>query len=362
LPFFTQPFLGQFVFQVIRLFGAINWQRKKPFGEDAFMRKLISIRTLLLGLVVSLVPTASFAQVSVGVSIRVGPPVLPVYEQPFCPGEGYIWTPGYWAYADGDYFWVPGVWVRPPRVGVLWTPGYWGWNEGVYVFHAGYWGPHVGFYGGVNYGYGYGGVGFGGGEWRGEHFAYNTVVTRVNTTVIHNTYVNKTVIVNNTTVNRTSFNGGPGGISTRESAREQSYRREQHFEPTREQASHQHNASSNRANFASENHGRPGTPAMSHVNTREARQQERIGNGVKSGELTPRETRNIENREAHINREVRNDRAANGGKLTPEERGNVNRQQNKTSREIHNDKHNDKTDRPAQKHEHEHPQGGDRPR
>ena len=55
----------------------------------------------------------------------------------------------------GGYYWVPGTWVQPPRVGVLWTPGYWGFVGGVYAFHAGYWGPHVGFYGGVNYGFGY---------------------------------------------------------------------------------------------------------------------------------------------------------------------------------------------------------------
>src|SRR6516225_10107372 len=73
---------------------------------------------------------------AVGVSVRIAPPALPVYEQPLCPGEGYIWTPGYWAYGDDGYYWVPGVWVSPPRVGLLWTPGYWGWNEGVYVFHA----------------------------------------------------------------------------------------------------------------------------------------------------------------------------------------------------------------------------------
>ena len=56
---------------------------------------------------------------------------------------------------------------RPAHVGVLWTPGYWGFVGGVYMFHAGYWGPHIGFYGGVNYGFGYGGVGFVGGRWRG---------------------------------------------------------------------------------------------------------------------------------------------------------------------------------------------------
>jgi hypothetical protein len=268
--------------------------------------------------------------------------------------EGYLWTPGYWAYGDAGYYWVPGAWVAPPRVGVLWTPGYWGWNEGLYVFHAGYWGPHIGFYGGVNYGFGYGGVGFVGGEWRGGRFAYNTAVVNVNTTVIHNTYVNKTVIVNNRTVNRTSFSGGPGGMNARPTREEMAANRENHLHPTAMQTSHEHMASTNRANFASENHGKPANAAMSRVNTREANQQARIGNGVKSGQLTPKETSHLENREAKINREVKNDRAANGGKLNGQERAQVNHQQNNVSKQIYNDKHNDKTDHPVQKQNSEH--------
>ena len=61
----------------------------------------------------------------VGVSIAIAPPAIPIYEQPYSPGLGYIWTPGYWDYAAG-YYWVPRVWVRPPGVGFLWTPGDWG--------------------------------------------------------------------------------------------------------------------------------------------------------------------------------------------------------------------------------------------
>ena len=111
-------------------------------------------------LLLLILPAASFAQVAIGVAIRIGPPALPVYAQPPCPVEGYMWTPGYWAYGPEGYYWVPGVWVAPPRVGVFWTPGYWGFAGGLYGWHAGYWGPHVGFYGGINYGFGYGGVGF----------------------------------------------------------------------------------------------------------------------------------------------------------------------------------------------------------
>src|ERR1039457_2302213 len=89
------------------------------------------------------------AAAGVFVSINIGPPVLPVYTQPLCPRDGYLWSPGYWAYGPMGYYWVPGVWIAPPRIGVLWTPGYWAFGNGLYQWNAGYWGPHVGFYGGV---------------------------------------------------------------------------------------------------------------------------------------------------------------------------------------------------------------------
>src|ERR1700733_14240137 len=82
-------------------------------------------------------------QAQVAVQITVAPPEFPVYVQPVCPVDGYIWTPGYWAYDDGGYYWVPGVWIAPPTVGFLWTPCYWGFDNGIYVWHAGYWGEHV---------------------------------------------------------------------------------------------------------------------------------------------------------------------------------------------------------------------------
>jgi WXXGXW repeat (2 copies) len=130
---------------------------------------LVAVLTIVPMLILPVAP----ANAGVFVSINIAPPVLPVYQQPPLPAPGYLWTPGYWAYGDAGYFWVPGVWVQPPSAGLLWTPGYWGYAGGVYGWHGGYWGPHIGFYGGVNYGYGYGGVGFVGGEWRGGVFAYN---------------------------------------------------------------------------------------------------------------------------------------------------------------------------------------------
>ena len=119
------------------------------------------LRLLLLAVIVLAISAALFAQVNL--TITLAPPALPVYEQPVAPGDGYIWTPGYWAYGPEGYYWVPGTWVEAPEVGYLWTPGYWGWSDNAYIWYGGYWGEHVGFYGGVNYGYGYGGNGYQGG-------------------------------------------------------------------------------------------------------------------------------------------------------------------------------------------------------
>ena len=128
------------------------------------------VRSLLIAAsILAPIVTLPVAQAHAGVfvSVNFAPPALPVYVQPPLPAPGYLWTPGFWSYGDAGYFWVPGVWVQPPSAGVLWTPGYWGYAGGAYGWHGGYWGPHVGFYGGVNYGYGYGGVGFYGGRWEG---------------------------------------------------------------------------------------------------------------------------------------------------------------------------------------------------
>ncbi len=194
------------------------------------------------------------ADAGVFVSINVAPPPLPVYVQPIAPGPDFIWAPGYWAYDEDGYYWVPGTWVRAPQVGYLWTPGYWGWSDGYYVWHAGYWGPHVGFYGGINYGCGYTGSGYWGGHWDHGSFFYNTAVTHVNTTIIHNTY--NTVIVNKT-VQNVSFNGGQGGIAAKPTPQELQAAQEHHVQPTALQVQHQHMASTNKAMFASVNHGAP---------------------------------------------------------------------------------------------------------
>lgn len=235
------------------------------------MRIARFICSLLLAVGLLTIPAQSRAQVAVGISVRIGPPVLPVYAQPICPGPGYIWVPGYWAYGPDGYFWVPGTWVFPPEVGLLWTPGYWAFEDGFYAWYPGYWGPVVGFYGGINYGFGYTGAGFFGGYWRGDTFYYNRAVTNVDVTVVHNTY--NTTIVNNTTINRVSFNGGSGGATARPTSQELAAARQSHILMTSEQTQHQQAASANRTSLASVNHGRPdvaATPRPGQFNGRGA--------------------------------------------------------------------------------------------
>ena len=218
-------------------------------------------RWMLLALLLSLVPASSFAGVLI--SVGIAPPVLPVYEQPPCPEPGWMWTPGYWAYGDDGYYWVPGAWVPAPYTGALWTPPYWGWSSGIYVFHPGYWGPHVGFYGGVNYGFGYMGVGFVGGLWRGHDFVYNTAVVHVNNVYVHNTYIDRTVVERNTIVNerRVSYSGGEGGIRHDPRPEERMAMNEHHMAMTPVQQQHIEAARSDRSFYAKNNGGRPQTAA-----------------------------------------------------------------------------------------------------
>jgi hypothetical protein len=176
-------------------------------------------------------------------SVNIAPPPIAVFDQPPCPGDGYIWTPGYYQYGDYGYYWVPGHWVTPPSVGVLWTPGYWGFGGGHYMWHEGYWGPTVGFYGGVNYGNGYFGSGFNGGRWEGGVFRHNTVVTNVDRANVHNTYVDRTVVHEVKGPNH-AFNG-KGGSQAQPSHEEQAAAKAPHQGPTPAQVSHAQEAHNN---------------------------------------------------------------------------------------------------------------------
>ncbi len=278
------------------------------------MRIARFIYSLFLAVGLLAIPAQSKAQVAVGISVQFGPPVLPIYAQPICPGPGYLWTPGYWAYGPDGYFWVPGTWVYPPEVGLLWTPGYWAFEDDLYVWSPGYWGPEVGFYGGINYGFGYTGVGFFGGYWRGGNYYYNRSVTNVDVTVVHNTY-NTTVINNNST--RVSFNGGRGGTAASPTSREMEAVRQHHISMTSEQTQHQQAASSNRTLLASVNHGRPdiaATPRPGEFHGRSAAETGRHGSSNRPFENQKEAShpgRPPENGRAIENRPLENPRETN---------------------------------------------------
>jgi WXXGXW repeat (2 copies) len=225
--------------------------------------------SLLLVLAMLTAPAKSSAQVSIFVSF--GPPAIPVYAQPYCPGPGYIWTPGYWAWdPDYGYYWVPGTWLPAPFVGAMWTPGYWGWYNSGYMWYPGYWGTAVGFYGGIDYGYGYNGRGYYGGYWRGGSFFYNREVNRIGNGNFRNVYSQR-VVENNGP--RISFNGGRGGINARPTSFELSAQRSRRFGATNQQLQQERFARSDPAQRARENHGRPGIAAT-------ARPGEFRGSGV----------------------------------------------------------------------------------
>jgi hypothetical protein len=239
-----------------------------------------TLALLLSGASIAALSTQAVAQVSISVSVDVAPPALPTYEQPPLPGEGYIWTPGFWAWdqTQTDYYWVPATWVQAPEPGQLWTPGYWAWNNNAYVFNAGYWGPQVGYYGGIDYGHGYGGDGYHGGRWEHGDFFYNRAANNIGSVTVKNVY-NET-IRSSTTINTVSYNGGKGGIEARATPQEQAAAKERHIEPTAAQTQHAEVASKNRDLFSKENHGEPPIAATSRAGMYE-------GKGVMKAEHAP---------------------------------------------------------------------------
>jgi hypothetical protein len=195
---------------------------------------------------------------SVGVQLATAPqppPPLPKYGQPPCPGPNYIWTPGYWGYGEIGYYWVPGVWIIAPYLDALWTPPWWEFYGGIYRWHQGYWARYIGFYGGINYGFGYTGLGFDGGYWNNGQFYYNRAVANVDPRVTPNVY--RYSIANYTPFNRVSYNGGPGGVNRQPTARELAVRPGMRMAPVAEQMRNARAAAMDPRQFASRNHGHP---------------------------------------------------------------------------------------------------------
>lgn len=225
------------------------------------MRMFRSMRWVFMALLVCLIPAS--ANAGVFISVGFAPPPLPVYDQPPCPEPGWMWQPGYWAYGPDGYYWVPGTWVPAPEPGMYWTPGYWGWSDGLYMWHPGYWGPEVGYYGGVNYGFGFFGVGFIGGAWHGRDFAYNTAYMHVGPG-FHNVYMDRggfrdhAVMMNS----HVAFSGGPGGINHPMNQAERGAMNERHIGATAFQSQHEGAARQDRGSYFNSNHGRPASMAV----------------------------------------------------------------------------------------------------
>jgi hypothetical protein len=163
----------------------------------------------------------------------------------------------------------------------------------------------VGFYGGINYGFGYGGIGFGGGEWRGGSFFYNRAVMHVDEHNVTNVY-NRSVVVNNTHV---AFNG-PGGVEARPTAQEEAYGHESHSAALAAQTEHEHAASQNRQLFASENHGRPAIAATGkpgEFSGRDVSRAREAGGAYHEPKMSPQEARGSGGNRG----EARNERSGN---------------------------------------------------
>jgi hypothetical protein len=158
------------------------------------------------------------------------------------------------------------------------VPAYWGWIDGRYLFHPGYWGREVGFYGGIDYGFGYGGEAYLGGRWDNGHFFYNRSVNNIENVRITNVY-NQTVVVNSR-INNVSFNGGNGGTAARPTPQQEAIARERHVEATPVQRQHVEAASKDRALFSKQNHGEPAVAATPRPGVFQ-------GAGVSHGSHTP---------------------------------------------------------------------------
>jgi YXWGXW repeat-containing protein len=193
--------------------------------------------------------------------VNEAPPPLPSYEQPTIPAQGYLWVPGFWAWRKSvpDYFWVPGTWVLPPQPGLLWTPPYWSRVEGGYAFHDGYWAEQVGFYGGIDYGYGYTGDGYQGGRWENGAFSYNRATNNLGSLGIANVYDQAVAAGGN--AGRVSFNGGRRGSAARPTGDQEALADTRHVAATTEQQKHFELAAMDRSLFSKQNKGEPGVAA-----------------------------------------------------------------------------------------------------
>jgi hypothetical protein len=142
----------------------------------------------------------------------------------------------------------------------------------------------VGYYGGVNYGFGYGGIGFAGGEWRHGAFAYNTAVMHVDERIVHTTYVDRTVVERGYVArdSHVAYSGGPGGIRHAPNAQEQTFAHEQHVAPTAYQTQHMNSAQADRTSYVKNNGGHPANLVASRPLAAEAHPAPAVSHGAVS--------------------------------------------------------------------------------
>jgi WXXGXW repeat (2 copies) len=197
--------------------------------------------------------------------VDIPPPPLPSYEQPAIPAQGYLWVPGFWAWRKSvpDYFWVPGTWVRPPQPGLLWTPPYWSRIDGGYAFHAGYWADQVGFYGGIDYGYGYAGNGYQGGRWENGKLSYNRAVNNLGSLAMASVYDQS--VTRDGKATRVSFNGGSKGTTAQPTQQQETQADARHVGATAEQRKHFELAAMDRSLYSRLNNSEPGLAATSQA-------------------------------------------------------------------------------------------------
>lgn len=201
-------------------------------------------------------------------------------------------------------------------MGALWTPPYWDYDEGHYRLHSGYWAPHIGYYGGINYGFGYTGRGYYGGYWNNGNFRYNRGATNVGSNVRNVYQQSMTNNINNT---RISYNGGRGGVNVRPTAPELAAFREHRTAPLAAQVQNARQAAANRNQFASANHGRPAmvaaaspiatpyrAPAPREVQEDQARRRAQAPTNERPGAGPKAEARNAANQTPPQRRFVRN--------------------------------------------------------
>lgn len=208
---------------------------------------------LALSVLTLLVPGLAGAQITLTVTLE--PPLLPAYAQPALPEDGMLWAPGYWEYGADGYYWVPGTWVQPPAAGLLWTPGYWRWNDGSYVWSDGYWDREVGYYGGVNYGYGYVGNGYQGGYWSSGRFYYNRSINNLGHSGVRNVYTR--AVTGAPRGAHVSYNGGAAGTRAHPSPTQVSHANGAHEGGTAAQSAHRDAAAHDHGMLVSVNGGHP---------------------------------------------------------------------------------------------------------